>query len=113
QPERAPVLGAGGQPIVEPRDVVRIGIDKTKVAPTEAGTSARLLAEALGINVDSYVKRVEDAGERAFVEALTARVGSTEEQAARDVDEDGVFLVDDKLPLAPTATFARPILGVV
>lgn len=113
QPDRAPILGASGQPIVESRPVVRIGIDKTKVSGAEAATSARRLAEGLDINVDNYVKRVQNAGERAFVEALTARVGSPEEQMARDVDADGVFLVQDTMMLAPTATFARPILGVV
>ncbi|WP_404386595.1 penicillin-binding protein [Knoellia locipacati] len=113
QPERAPVLGAGDRPIVELRDVERIGIDKTKATPAQAASSARLLAQAVGINVENYVSSVQKAGERAFVEALTARVGGPEELAAREVDEPGVFFVSAKVPLAPTATFARPILGVV
>lgn len=113
QPERAQVLGAGGVPIVEPRDVVRIGIDKTKATPAEAVSSARVLARAVGVNVDNFVESVQKAGEQAFVEALTARVGSSEEQAAREVDAPGTFLVSAKIPLAPTSTFARPILGVV
>lgn len=113
QPERAQVLGAGNQPIVEPRDVYRVGIDKTKATPAEAAASARALAEAMGTNVDSFVSAVQNAGPRAFVEAITVRVGSTEADAAFDVDEPGVFLVPEKRMLAPTASFARPILGVV
>ena len=113
QPERAQVLGAGGVPIVEPRDVVRIGIDKTKATPAEAVSSARVLAQAVGVDVDTFVASVQKAGPRAFVEAITARVGSSEEQAAREVDAPGTFLVSAKIPLAPTSTFARPILGVV
>lgn len=113
QPERAQVLGAGGVPIVEPRDVVRIGIDKTKATPAEAVGSARVLAQAVGVDVDNFVASVQKAGPQAFVEALTARVGSAQEQAAREVDAPGTFLVSAKIPLAPTSTFARPILGVV
>ncbi|GGB78152.1 hypothetical protein N798_03245 [Knoellia flava TL1] len=113
QPERAQVLGAGGAPIVEARDVVRIGVDKTKATPAEAVTSARVLAQAVGVDVDTFAASVQKAGPQAFVEALTARVGSSEEQAAREVDAPGTFLVAARIPLAPTSTFARPILGVV
>ncbi|MFW5472973.1 penicillin-binding transpeptidase domain-containing protein [Knoellia sp. CPCC 206450] len=113
QPERAEVLGAGGRPIVELRDVVRIGIDKTKATPAEAVSSARVLAQAVGVNVENFVASVQKAGEQAFVEAITARVGSSQEQAAREVDAPGTFLVSARIPLAPTSTFARPILGVV
>lgn len=113
QPERAQVLGADNQPIVEPRDVYRVGIDKTKASPTEAAASARTLAEAMGINVANFVAAVQNAGARAFVEAITVRVGSPEANAAFEVDEPGVFLVPEKRMLAPTASFARPILGVV
>jgi cell division protein FtsI/penicillin-binding protein 2 len=113
QPDRAPILGAGGTPIVQPRKVYRIGIDKTKTSGSEAVTSARVLAAALDIDVDNFVSAVEKAGPRAFVEALTARVGSPQESAARAVDAPGVHLVQDERMLAPTSTFARPILGVV
>ncbi|KGN37099.1 penicillin-binding transpeptidase domain-containing protein [Knoellia subterranea] len=113
QPDRAQILGAGGTPIVEPRPVQRIGIDKTKVSATEVATSARALAEAVGVNVDNYVKSVQNAGPQAFVQAIVARDGSSEEQAAREVDAPGVLLTSATIPLAPTASFARPLLGVV
>jgi len=113
QPDRAPILGAGGTPIVEPRDVYRVGIDKTKASGEVAVTSARALAAALEIDVDSFVTSVERAGPRAFVEAITVRVGSPQADAAFGVDRPGVFLVPEKRMLAPTSSFARPILGVV
>ncbi|CAN7233877.1 penicillin-binding transpeptidase domain-containing protein [Knoellia sp. LjRoot47] len=113
QPERAQVLGAGGQPIVEQRDVVRIGIDKTQVSGAAALASARRLATAVGVNVDNFVAAVQKAGDRAFVEAITARADSAEAQAAAQVEAPGRLLVEATLPLAPTSTFARPILGVV
>lgn len=113
QPARAGILGAGKRPIVEPRDVHRVGIDKTKTSAAQALTSARALAVALDLNVDNYVSTVQKAGARAFVEAITVRVGSSEDLAALEVEEPGVFLVADKIQLAPTSGFARPILGVV
>ena len=113
QPGRAQILGAGDQPIVEQRDVVRVGIDKSVVTPAEAAASARLLAESVGVNVANYVASVQKAGERAFVEAITVRDNSPEAQAAAQLKTPGRLLVDATLPLAPTATFARPILGVV
>lgn len=113
QPVRAEVLGAGGQQIVTPRKVSRVGIDKTRVSAAEALATAPRLAEALGINATIYVALVKNSGPRAFVEAITVREGSDQEAAARQLDAPGVFLVADTLPLAPTPTFARPLLGTV
>ncbi|EAQ00913.1 putative secreted penicillin binding protein [Janibacter sp. HTCC2649] len=113
QPTRAEILGANNQQIVTPRAVSRIGIDKTKVSASEALATAPLLAEALGINSANYVTAVKNAGPKAFVEAITVREGSPQEAEARALAAPGVFLVADTLPLAPTSTFARPLLGTV
>jgi len=113
QPVRAGILGAGNQPIVEPRNVFRIGIDKTKVSAAEALATAPTLADALGINAANFATAVKNAGPRAFVEAITVRANSSQETAARQVDAPGVFFVADTIPLAPTASFARPLLGIV
>ncbi|MEO7269511.1 MAG: penicillin-binding transpeptidase domain-containing protein, partial [Knoellia sp.] len=113
QPTRAEILGANNEQIVTPRAVSRIGIDKTKVTAAEALASAPVLAEAVGINSANYVTAVKNAGPKAFVEAITVRQGSAQEAEARALDAPGVFLVADTLPLAPTATFARPLLGIV
>ncbi|MFC7485302.1 penicillin-binding transpeptidase domain-containing protein [Knoellia sp. CPCC 206453] len=113
QPTRAEILGANNEQIVTPRAVSRIGIDKTKATAAEALSSAPVLAEAVGINSANYVTAVKNAGPKAFVEAITVRQGSAQEAEARALDAPGVFLVADTLPLAPTATFARPLLGIV
>lgn len=113
QPVRAEVLGAGNQQIVKPRAVSRIGIDKTKASAAEALATAPRLAAAVGINAANYVTAVKNAGPKAFVEAITVREGSPQESAARRLDAPGVFLAQDTIPLAPTSTFARPILGTV
>ncbi|GEK17616.1 cell division protein FtsI [Cellulomonas persica] len=112
-PQRANVLGAGGEVLVEARDVFRVGIDKTFLPAAEAGAAARGLAAALEIDPDEYAKRVESAGDKAFVEAIVIR----REDSYYDVPAlrklPGVNAIDDSLPLAPTRTFARPILGTV
>lgn len=112
-PERANVLGAADEVLVEARDVLRIGIDKTLVPAAEAGEAARGLAAALAMDPDEYAKRVESAGPKAFVEAIVVRRedGSYDVEALRALP--GVNAVKDSLPLAPTRTFARPILGTV
>ena len=112
---RADILGAGDQPIVTERPVLRIGIDKTKVTGAAAqATSARALARLMDVEVPSYVERVKAAGAKAFVEAIVLRASDL-----TSVIGDGIHaipaavLIDDTLPLAPTREFARPILGAV
>ncbi len=112
-PERADVLGAGGEVLVEARDVVRIGIDKTLVPADQAGDAARGLAQALEMDPDEYAKRVESAGPKAFVEAIVVRRDDSYYDVGALSELPGVNAVADSLPLAPTRTFARPILGTV
>jgi cell division protein FtsI/penicillin-binding protein 2 len=112
---RADVLGAGGRVLVTDRPVVRVGIDKTKVAPEELDASARRLAEQLpDVDVDRFVGSVRAAGPKAFVEAIVLRAdGSSPVDRAGIEAIPGGTLLDDELPLAPTREFARPILGTV
>lgn len=111
--ERGDVTGAGGTVIVTARDVERFGVDKTLLPADQLDAAARALAAALQIDPEAYAQRVAGAGEKAFVEAITLRVEDT------SVDKDalralpGVAAVPDSIPLAPTRTFARPILGAV
>ncbi|WP_426310391.1 penicillin-binding transpeptidase domain-containing protein [Cellulosimicrobium sp. E-16] len=111
---RAGILGADDVPIVQDRPVYRIGVDKTLVASGAWDRAARELAGVVGLDPEEYAQRVAGAGEKAFVEAITVR---TEDTAGVDVDAargvDGVRVLDDELPLAPTREFARPILGRV
>ncbi|AKT52526.1 hypothetical protein ADJ73_02300 [Arsenicicoccus sp. oral taxon 190] len=113
---RGRVLGAGGTPIVQPRPVVRVGVDKAHVTPQQAEAAAPRVAAFAGLDdVAGYTARVRGAGPRAFVEAITLR---RDDPQAKGIDAlvasvPGVTAVDDQRPLAPTRTFARPILGSV
>ncbi|WP_449386045.1 penicillin-binding transpeptidase domain-containing protein [Cellulomonas soli] len=113
QAERATVLGAGGAAIVEPRPVVRVGVDKTRVDAAGQDAAARALAAALDMDGDEYAARVAAAGAKAFVEAIVVREGDPAYDLSVLGAIDGVNLVKDTLPLAPTRLFARPVLGTV
>lgn len=113
QAERAQIFGAGESVIVTERPVYHIGIDKVRVGDGDPVESANALAEVVGVNAERFAERVDSAGDRAFVEAITLR----EEDAAdllADVEEiPGARALPDEIPLAPSRTFARPILGTV
>ncbi|TDC46665.1 penicillin-binding protein [Jiangella ureilytica] len=113
QAQRADIVGAGGEVIVTERPVYRVGIDKTRVDAAVAPDSAAALAEVVGVDPAGLAERVQGAGERAFVEAITLR----EADAAPLLDQieaiEGAVAIDDTLALAPTREFARPILGTV
>jgi cell division protein FtsI/penicillin-binding protein 2 len=114
QPERADILGAEDAVLVTQRPVMRLGIDKTRVPAEGAGDSARALAALVDIDPDAYARAVEQAGPRAFVEAVVLREADAAElgQAAVEAIPGAVGLADE-LPLAPTRGFAAGILGRV
>lgn len=113
QAPRADIVGAGGEVIVTERPVYRVGIDKTRVDAALAPDSATALAGIVGVDPAGLAQRVEAAGERAFVEAITLR----EADAAPLLDQiaavEGGVAIEDTRALAPTREFARPILGGV
>lgn len=114
-PARGDIVGAGGAAIVTTRPVLRIGIDRSSVDPATASTSAVAVAQLVGLgDPEVYRTQVEAAGPRAFVEAIVART-----DGSFPLDEDalsaipGAVALPDERPLAPTTTFARPLLGTV
>ncbi|MGY4644119.1 penicillin-binding transpeptidase domain-containing protein [Cellulomonas sp. URHB0016] len=112
--ERGNVLGAGGGAVlVEPRQVWRIGVDKTHTDAAGQDAAARGLAAALELDVEAYAAKVAAAGPKAFVEAITVREGDPSYDVPALTALPGVGAVADELPLAPTRGFARPILGTV
>ena len=111
---RADVLGDGDTPLVQERPVVRLGIDRAEVPEHDAATrSAQQLAEIVDIDPQVYAARVAGAGPEAFVEAITYRADAPEiaEATAAMTEVTGAVKVRGELPLAPTSTFARAILG--
>ncbi|WP_309232665.1 penicillin-binding transpeptidase domain-containing protein [Actinotalea sp. JY-7885] len=109
---RANVLGAGGaEVLVEPREVLRLGFDKTRLDAAEHAAAAEAMGAFLGLDPAEFAARVAAAGEKAFVEGLVVRTGSS----PVSIDEFGLLAgansVPDELPLAPSRRFAREVLG--
>jgi cell division protein FtsI/penicillin-binding protein 2 len=111
-PRRGDVLGDGDNPLVTARPVVRLGIDKTKVAPEQTEASARALADLVDVDAAAYGQRVVKSGPKAFVEAVVLRVADAPQPTAY-AGIEGAVAIDDELPLPPTRDFARPVLGTV
>ena len=112
--ERGTVLGADGTTIVVDRPVLRLGVDKTRVDAAGQDAAARALAAVTGVDAESLAGQVAGAGPKAFVEAIVVREtepGDIDVDAARAIP--GVIVIPDTLPLAPTRSFARPLLGTV
>lgn len=113
QAQRADILGAGGAVIVTERPVYRVGIDKTRVDAALAPDSATALAEIVGVDPAGLAERVQGAGERAFVEAITLREADGAPLLDQIAAIEGAVAIEDTLALAPTREFARPVLGTV
>jgi cell division protein FtsI/penicillin-binding protein 2 len=113
QAARGEILGSHGTPIVTDRPVLRFGVDKTKVQGSPV-RSARRLAQLLDIDAGTYVDRVRAAGAKAFVEAIVLRRADvTPRLRSATSGIPGAVAIPDRMPLAPTREFARPILGTV
>ncbi|MEV7974122.1 penicillin-binding transpeptidase domain-containing protein [Cellulomonas sp. NPDC089187] len=111
--DRAQVLGAGDAVLVEDRMVNRVGIDKTYLPAEQWDGAARQLATALELDPEAYAAQVAAAGEKAFVEAIVIRDDDPAYSLGALAELPGVNIMADTLPLAPTRTFARPLLGSV
>ncbi|WP_300682102.1 penicillin-binding transpeptidase domain-containing protein [Nocardioides sp.] len=114
QPERADIVGPGGAPIVTKRSVVRVGLDKAAIPAAQVATSARRIAQAVGVTPATFVKSATAAGPKAFVEAIvlrTADVASTVRAGFAQIP--GARQISDTMPLAPSSEFASSLLGRV
>ncbi|MDQ4052972.1 MAG: penicillin-binding transpeptidase domain-containing protein [Actinomycetota bacterium] len=111
---RGVITGAGGQALVTPRPVVRIGLDKGNTPKARLVESAEALARAVDIDVAPYVALAKAAGDLAFVEAIVYRNDEVPQSVLRVLNGiKGGIAVPDDLPLGPTRGFATPILGTV
>jgi cell division protein FtsI/penicillin-binding protein 2 len=112
-PQRADILGAGDAKLVTYRPVVNVGIDKPRLGSADAAASATQLAELVGVDPAAYAQQVQASGPEAFVSAITLREEGrtiTDQQIAAIPGATGIPAT---LPLAPSRTFARAVLGSV
>lgn len=112
--QRGDILGNQGQTLVTERPVINVGINKEGLEESKWASSAKALAKLVEIDADAYAKRVEAAGPRAFVQAITLRDDEDLEITRAQFEAvPGALVQSASLPLAPTRSFARPILGTV
>ena len=111
---RGDVLGAADVPLVTPRPVLRIGLDKARVVGSDVTTPATRLATLLHIDVAAYVKQVRTTGPKAFVQGIVYRRDQVPAGLlGRLASINGAGAVSDRLPLAPSKEFAAAVLGTV
>lgn len=113
---RGDILSTDGTAVVTHRPVYRIGIDKAHAGtPEEAQAAALELATRLGFDDPAaFAARVAAAGTQAYVVAITVRQSEAEQWDVEGLKQlPGVLVQEAEVPLAPTATFARPLLGTV
>ncbi len=125
--QRGKILDTQDRPIATDRPVQRIGINKSHLLdalaaqgeePTDdevgeaTAESATALAEALDLDTDTFVDRVQAAGDRAWVEFIVLRDDGETDIPSDEISEiPGAVAREDSMVLGPTATFARSLLG--
>lgn len=111
---RADILGDGGAVLVANRPVVHLGIDKSHLDAATQPASAKALATLAGVDPDAFAQQVASAGEAAFVEALVVRDDASRTATDAAVAAiKGASAIKGTMPLAPSRTFARAVLGTV
>lgn len=112
--QRGRIKGSDGAALVTERPVHRVGLDRSWIRDDMEEKAARDLAEAVDIDPDDYAASVAAHGPDAFVEATTLRQAEfliLDNRTRRSIP--GVRDIKELRPLAPTAGFAREILGTV
>jgi hypothetical protein len=108
--QRGAIMGANNQALVEQFKVVKVGIDKTRVSGDAAAASAKALAAVVGIDSDKYAAQVSAATDKAFVLAITLRLGSVPSLVATI---GGAVGIEGTAMLPVSDGLAPEVLGVV
>ena len=109
--DRADILDRDGNPLVQDRAVVRVGLQRNKV--TDVDESVDALAGVLDIDGKALAKAVRGAGPKQFVEAQTLRKADYDDVKGQLDQVPGLLTVEGTAPLAPTRAFGRAVLGGV
>jgi len=108
---RGDILGSDGRPLVEARPVVDVGVEPSRVRNVK--TLTRRLAALLDVDAASLAHRIRAAKQHAFVDVITLRRDDYAALRSRLHPLHGTVFATGTLPLAPTRTFARALLGTV
>ncbi|SNT07811.1 Cell division protein FtsI/penicillin-binding protein 2 [Asanoa hainanensis] len=118
RPERAGILDGAGKPIVEPRDVVVVGVEPAGV--DDPAGIARALDSAFKsvrpalpkIDVSDLPAKINSAEDpEQFLEVVTLRRDAYLQIRSKIQPLEGTRFREEKRDLAPTRAFARALLG--
>lgn len=108
-PRRAPILGAGDEPLTSATEVKRVGVVPGRVRPGTYGQ----LSELLDIDAAGLRAQVEAAEPDWFVPVITIREPQYREVEDRLLRVPGVSVDSDTWSLTESSTWARALIGTV
>lgn len=109
-PPRAPVLDRSGTPMLTPTPVVTVGVEAGRVDPA---TAVPILQRTTGIDPARVTTAIAAAKAGSFVPVITLRRPAFDPVKATLNAVPGVVFQTATVDLAPTPTFALPVLGKV
>jgi cell division protein FtsI/penicillin-binding protein 2 len=110
-PRRGEIIGAGDQVLVTERPVVVVGIQRSRADNVD--DTADQVAAITGVDGAALAKRVKATGADAFAQVIVLRRDAYDKIKARLQPIPGTVFQERTLALAPTADFARALLGTV
>jgi cell division protein FtsI/penicillin-binding protein 2 len=117
--ERGSILDGAGEPIVQARPVVVVGVAKQNVDNIDtlivnlADAFKTIKADVGDIDLSTLKAQVQKATPTAFNEIVTLREEVYNKIRSRIRDLPGTVFRNEQLQLAPTRSFARALLGTV
>lgn len=109
--ERGRILGSSGQVLVEPRPVVVVGVQPSRTKNPQATAAA--VAAVVDVDAAALAKRIAASAPSAFVDVIILRRNDYDAVRSRLQPIPGTVFRETTMSLAPSATFARNILGTV
>lgn len=111
QADRASIVDGSGQPLVSEQPVVYVGVEPDHVK--DAAALAKQLGAAVGTDLSGLPAQLKSAQPDSFVPVITLRQAQYEKIKPQIYNLPGTVFQTGSLPLAPTRTFARALLGSV
>lgn len=108
-PPRAPILDRTGIALTPEREIVRVGVEPRDVRLTTYSE----LASVLEIDTASLEERVKAAQPAWFVSVIDLRRPDYRQVSERLLEVPGIVIDTSRRALAPTAEWARSVLGTV
>ncbi|HEY7176254.1 MAG TPA: penicillin-binding transpeptidase domain-containing protein [Micromonosporaceae bacterium] len=115
-PQRGEILDGSGKAIVTAHDVVAVGVEPSRVKDITSLVAAldrAFRSVDVDLDLSGLPAQVKAAKPNAFVTVVTLRKEVYEQIRAQIHDLPGTVFQDGTQQLAPTATFARALLGTV